>query len=339
MDAIDNRRMYPCYWQRRRSTPTQDLSAFALPRLDEPCEDVCEDVCEDIWDEAKLQYGIRGMLRVRKFMELHGLLSSNSDPFAQQPIKFLILPGLCVKDPSNMASPRKSFTSHTRSQNEEPFHGFGVDGLSHGGAKYVPAFGCTQVISGGAKGQWWQVLPQVEVIIRDSLDLNSAVTCEVQPGHYVKQAGTIEVFVSGQANGLQRMPVFIGPKTGWVTVDATAVGGPRYLRMVAKPRWVVIFQSEEGRGDIVVRRHASLDSDIVAMLVKGTELEQTGPQQMVNGVLRLPIIFRSAASIGNARTVDRNGSSTGWVTCDASSVGGPKFLCSVDTLAELDARD
>mmetsp|Transcript_4376 Transcript_4376/g.7518 ORF Transcript_4376/g.7518 Transcript_4376/m.7518 type:complete len:346 (-) Transcript_4376:187-1224(-) len=302
----------------------QNVSAYALPRQDESGV--------EIWDEARMQYGIRGLLRIREAMQRQQLLSGTSPDM--QPIKFLIPPGLpsrrAEQEPSGKTPLRKGYSRAASRQTDDAKRVSG-DGPGAMSAKFVPDLGSTQVSSGGAKGQWWQVLPEVQVIIRDSLDLNSPVVCEVRPGHYVQQAGAIEVFVSGQISGLQRMPVLIGLKTGWVTVDATTLGGQRYLQMVARPRWTIVYKSDEERGDVVVRRHASLESDAVAVLMRGTEVEQTGPQQIVSGIVRMPIVFPLAANIahtGDRHGVDRGGS-VGWVTCDASSVGGPEFFRSI----------
>ncbi|CAK0809849.1 unnamed protein product [Prorocentrum cordatum] len=73
------------------------------------------------------------------------------------------------------------------------------------------------------------------------------------------------------------MPVL---SRGWATVDATAVGGPRYLRPVRAATWQVVFTSGDPRGDIVVRESLSLESPEVAMLFCGAVVEQSGPQEV-----------------------------------------------------------
>eukprot|EP00439_Symbiodinium_sp_Y106_P040313 s587_g4.t3 len=149
----------------------------------------------------------------------------------------------------------------------------------------------------------------------------------------VLQAGPLEVFVSGPASGLQRMPV---QPRGWVTVDASAVGGPLYLEKVKLPRWQVVFNSGSQKGDIVVRKGVSLDSDEVAVLTCGTVVDQAAPLEETedlaargfrDGIVRMNISFLDTSS--------REPSSSsrvrqGWVTCDATSQGGPRFFEPMD---------
>merc|ERR1719230_2565995 len=126
--------------------------------------------------------------------------------------------------------------------------------------------GKTEVMLGSQKGAWWRNCGEgrLDVLVREQFALTSTELWKVPPGHYVQQGGPCEVFVNGQACGLQRMPVL--PR-GWAKVDATAVGGPRYLEPVRSPRWKVIFSSGSNRGDIVVRSDVSLESEEVAVLL------------------------------------------------------------------------
>eukprot|EP00444_Apocalathium_aciculiferum_P066235 CAMPEP_0183582294 /NCGR_PEP_ID=MMETSP0371-20130417/149392_1 /TAXON_ID=268820 /ORGANISM="Peridinium aciculiferum, Strain PAER-2" /LENGTH=201 /DNA_ID=CAMNT_0025793023 /DNA_START=1 /DNA_END=603 /DNA_ORIENTATION=+ len=148
-----------------------------------------------------------------------------------------------------------------------------------GAGRVEPNMGSTEILPGSQRNDWWKNCEAnaLAVIVREHFSLTSAELWRVPPGHYVQQAGPNEVFVSGQATGLQRMPVL--PR-GWVTVDAISVGGPQYLEKVRRPAWRVIFQSGTARGDIVVRDSLPLDSPEVAVLFKGAHVEQAGPQHV-----------------------------------------------------------
>jgi len=68
----------------------------------------------------------------------------------------------------------------------------------------------------------------------------------------------------------------------------------------------------------VVRLSMHLDSDQVCFLRKGEIIEQVAPQfTLSNGIIRLLIRHPSSPSFPNP---------IGWVTLDASSAGGPRFL-------------
>ncbi|CAE7757998.1 unnamed protein product, partial [Symbiodinium pilosum] len=76
-------------------------------------------------------------------------------------------------------------------------------------------------------GTWWRSCPHKgEVIIRKQVLLTSNEITRVPFGQLVLQAGPLKVF----KGGLVRMP--LQPR-GWVTIDATAIGGPLYLQKVA----------------------------------------------------------------------------------------------------------
>lgn len=124
------------------------------------------------------------------------------------------------------------------------------------------------------------------------------------------------------------MPVL---PSGWATVDASAVGGPKYLETVQsqKPMWQVVFSSGSQRGDIVVRAGVSLESDEVSMLIRGALVEQSGPQEMEDGLIRMPIVFAEPSAPSKAPRNLR-----GWVTCDATSQGGPRFFAPVEAPEE-----
>uniref|UniRef100_A0A7S0ZTZ2 Uncharacterized protein n=1 Tax=Noctiluca scintillans TaxID=2966 RepID=A0A7S0ZTZ2_NOCSC len=192
-------------------------------------------------------------------------------------------------------------------------------GGSNPGGRQVADMGSTEIISGFQRGTCWRNIgkDRLDVIVREHFSLSSAEILRVPPGHYVHQAGPAEVFVSGQAKGLQRMPIL--PR-GWVTVDATSVGGPRYLEVVRSARWRVVFSSGSTKGDVVVRSGASLESREVAVLFFGTVVEQTGPHEVFeDGIERMPIVFQS-------REPSSPSEERGWVTRDATAKGGPRFF-------------
>jgi len=164
----------------------------------------------------------------------------------------------------------------------------------------------------------------MDVLVRDEISLKSKELFTVPPGHYVQQAGPAEIFVSGQAQGIVRMPVL---SRGWATVDATAVGGPRYLVPVRAATWQVVFTSGDPRGDIVVREHLSLESGEVAMLFNGSVVEQSGPQEVEDGLTRMPIVFAEPSPAASSKAPRTR---RGWVTCDATSQGGPRFFAPVE---------
>lgn len=89
-----------------------------------------------------------------------------------------------------------------------------------------------------------------------------------------------------------------------------------------RPLWRVVFASGSDKGDIVVRESISLDSEEVAVLFKGNVAEQDGPQENVEEcIVRMPIAFKDRDPSGPSQT-----RRTGWVTVDATALGGPKFF-------------
>jgi len=180
-------------------------------------------------------------------------------------------------------------------------------------------------------GSWWRVCSSV--IVREDMFLESLALRHAVPGNYLQQGGPAERFVSGKRHGIIRMPIL---PNGWVTIDATAAGGPRYLEHVPAPRWRVVYDSGADSGDVLLRAGVDLDSREVAMLRRGTVVEQARPLELLGtGVLRMPVTVlldgwtapaasqdwaNDGVSCGEAMAV------TGWVTVDATAAGGPIFF-------------
>jgi len=268
-----------------------------------------------IFNQEDLQYGLIWMLQVRAAMM----------PIAKPPevatLKFLICP--------DMAQEEEGDRDRIRGGGRDKGKGKGKEGKgrSETVGRFIPEMGRTEIVPKPQRGTWWRnCCPNKgEVIIREQFLLTSEEITRVPFGQYVLQAGPLEVFVSGPASGLQRMPV---QPRGWVTVDASAVGGPLYLEKVKLPRWQVVFNSGSQKGDIVVRKGVSLDSDEVAVLTCGTVVDQAAPlEETEDGIVRMNISFLDTSS--------REPSSSsrvrqGWVTCDATSQGGPRFFEPMD---------
>jgi len=277
------------------------------------------------WQLEAQKYGIIGLLNLREAML----------PIAKPPevahFKFLICPNFAgdIPELDREYDQRDSRDARRSGADNADRKGKGKGKTKDGkGGRYVPDMGKTEVMTGSQKGQWWRNCPanKLDVIVREQFSLQSSELWKVPPSHYVQQAGPVEVFVSGPAEGLQRMPVL--PR-GWVTVDASAVqfGGPKYLEQVRRPRWKVIFQSGSNKGDIVAREACSLESEEVAVLLCGTIVEQSGPQEInKDGIVRMPIAWPEHSGrdpSDPSRPPLRRG---GWVTCDATAQGGPKFF-------------
>jgi hypothetical protein len=82
--------------------------------------------------------------------------------------------------------------------------------------------------------------------------------------------------------------------------------------------WRVTFKSDTPKGDILVRKGVSLESDEVGCILFGSLVQQSGPQETLeDGIIRMPIVWDDPEGKGRRQ---------GWVTCDASSQGGPKFF-------------
>jgi len=296
--------------------------ASGSPEAD--ASDVGGDFDKATWEVSEHKYGLSGLIRMREAMM----------PIEKCPetahLKFLIVPGAsdapdAVGDASETRESRDLRRGGERPERKGQGRGKGKESK---GGRYVPDMGRTETLPMTRPGQWWRNCtdPGLDVIVREDLSLSSPDLFKVPPGHYVQQSGKCEVFVSGKATGLLRMPV--APR-GWVTVDATQVRGPKYLEQVRTPSWKVIFQSGSTKGDIVVREGRLLESPEVAVLLYGTVVQQAGPQEVLeDGIVRMPIVFPEAEREGP----DMSGGSrkpylrTGWVTCDATSQGGPRFF-------------
>jgi len=262
------------------------------------------------WDESQNMYGIIGLLHRREAM-----LPIDKPPETEH-LKFLICP-----NPGEELVDGLEVQQRQR-QNDRKGRGRGRDKAGKSG-RYVPEMGKTETLNTTQRGQWWRNIGtgSISVIVRESFSLMSNELWTLPPGQYIQQAGPAEIFVTGQAAGLQRMPV---QPRGWVTVDATAVGGPKYLEPVKAPRWRVVFSTGSTKGDIVVRDGVSLDSEEVAKLFSGMTVEQNGPQELLgDGIIRMPIVFNDTTASSSSGPSKPQ---VGWVTCDATAQGGPKFF-------------
>jgi len=283
-------------------TAMAESAESALPSTAVPSEDACE--------PASQLYGRKGLLHLREAM----MPIPKAEEMAT--LKFLIFPSFPGAD-----APEADAEIRDKAKSNQKGKGKGK-GEKKASGRMIQDMGRTEIMTNTMRGQWWRNCSSdtnIDVIVRESFSLQSNEIWKVPPGHYVQQAAPCEVFVSGQAQGLQRMPVL--PR-GWVTVDAVSVGGPKYLDPIRSPTWKVVFQSGSSKGDIVVREGLSLDSDEVSVLLFGARVEQAGPQEVLDdGIVRMPIRFPMVQQDGN-----RPQTGTGWVTCDATSQGGPKFF-------------
>lgn len=263
------------------------------------------------WVIAEQQYGILRLCGIRKAM------MPIKKPQEMRHLKLLIVAGLV---PAGDDLDDDIAADRPRRQPRDVRQGGKGKGRG-GGGRHGPDMGDPKAANPGPhRGAWWRnVSDNTEVLVREGFNLQTPELWRLPPGQYVQQAGPIETIVSGQAEGLMRMQIL--PR-GWVTVDASAVGGPRYLEKVDKPSWKVVFTSGSNKGDIVVRETVSLESDEVAVLWCGDIVEQSGPREVLeDGIVRMPIGFRNAGPAG---------SGIGWVTIDATAQGGPKFFNAVE---------
>jgi len=286
--------------------------------VEEAYNGVVADFDSDAWDPASALYGIYRLCRIRE------LMLPIEQPAETLHLKKLNCPRTLEDGPplESVVQPdtRGQFRS-TAGTADRKGKGKGKDKTLRAGGRLIPDMGRTEAMPNWQKGQWWRNVgaENLDVVIREQFHLVSQEIGKIPPGHYVQEAGPVEVFVEGQACGLQRMPV---QPRGWVTVDASEVGGPKYLEPVRSARWKVVFSSGSNKGDIVVRDAVSLESDEVAVLVTGTVVEQGGPQEVLkDGIIRMPINFSDGR---NSSGKSRQG--RGWVTCDASAQGGPTFF-------------
>jgi len=278
------------------------------------------DFDKSICEPAARRYGII------KLMELREAMMPIERAAEVKGLKFLHFPGYGVEDdePEEKERRTKEDRGGDDRRSNDRKKGKGKGNKQREGGRYVPEMGKTELQTGYVKGQWWRNTAQndLDVIVRDGFSLMSHEIWKVPNGHYVQQSGPAEVFVSGQAQGLTRMPVY--PR-GWVTSDASTVGGPKYLESVKVPRWQVSFKSDAPKGDILVREAVSLESEEVGCIPHGTFVEQTGPQETVeDGIIRMPISWPSSEP--SSASGSRPKLKAGWVTCDATSQGGPKFF-------------
>jgi len=284
-----------------------------VPRDDEGEE--APDFDPGTWAPAENRFGMNRLLELREAM------MPIEKPEAVKFLKFLFFPGYGLQEGSEDEKERKP--DRDRGDRRENKKGKGK-GKQQQGGRSVPGMGKTELQPGFVKGQWWrnEASNEMAVIVREGFSLMSQEVWKVPHGHYVQQAGPAEVFVSGQAAGLVRMPVC---PSGWVTSDASSVGGPKYLEAARVARWKVSFKSDTPKGDILVRESVSLESDEVGCIRYGSFVTQCGPQATLeDGIIRMPITWADAqpsSSSGGVRTMH-----TGWVTCDASSQDGPKFF-------------
>lgn len=275
-----------------------------------------------VWEPAEQRYGLV------KLMGLREAMLPIEKPADVSSLKFLFFPGYGLVDDDE--PPERERRSDRREGGDrrggKDRKGGGKGRQAQQGGRFVPEMGKTELQTGYVKNQWHRnsAPGDLAVIVREGFSLMSAEIWKIPNGHYVQQAGPSEVFVSGQATGLTRMPVF--PR-GWVTADASTVGGPKYLEAVRLPRWKVAFKSDTPKGDILVREAVSLESEEVGCIVYGSTVLQSGPQETLeDGIIRMPITWHEAepSSGSGAGAKTKNG----WVTCDASSQGGPKFFTS-----------
>lgn len=177
----------------------------------------------------------------------------------------------------------------------------------------------------GKAGSWWRVNGSLteDVVIRMGVSLASSELQRIRAGDLVQQAGRARVLVSGRANGCIRLPI---RPTGWVTADAQAAGGPKYLVKAGVPRWRVVFHSSP----VIVRSDFDLTSKEVETLYNGDIVEQAGPtSRREDGLIRMPItptIVRRSEGDGDHDGHVGQGRVLGWVTLDATEAGGPLFF-------------
>mmetsp|Transcript_58525 Transcript_58525/g.151242 ORF Transcript_58525/g.151242 Transcript_58525/m.151242 type:complete len:497 (+) Transcript_58525:67-1557(+) len=289
-------------------------------RVDEETAEA--DFDKEAWAPADSKYGILGLLNLWEAMK------PIEKPEEVATLKLLVFPKYEVEGAGAEADRDAGGSREDRRLAKGK--GKGQEGKlpepPKGGGRFVADMGKTEVQAGSRRGHWWRNCAEgnLDVIVRDQFSLYSTELCKIPPGGYVQQSGGCEIFVSGPAAGLQRMPVF--PR-GWATVDASTVGGPKYLEMVRKPTWKIIYKSGSAKGDIVVRESLSLDSKEVAVLSIGSRVEQSGPQEIQgDGIVRMPITFGQGIARDPSDASRPARVSCGWVTCDATSQGGPRFF-------------
>lgn len=286
------------------------------------CGQDIPDFTNDVWELPAFKYGIIGLMSLRQAM------MPIDKPVEVSHLKFLLDPsqtafsvgsGARVDDNRDREDRDKRTGDKKRNNKKDKDHHKSRDKETEKRTgRIIPNMGETAVLAGTQRGHWWRNVGDLDVVVRSEFSIFSTELFKIPAQHYALQAGPIEVFISGPAKGLQRMPV---QPRGWATVDATEVGGPKYLERVKSPRWRVIFQSGSARGDIVVRESFSLESQEVSVLTYGTLVEQAGPQELLEeAIIRMPICIPSSSSKEPTKLT------VGWVTCDARAQGGPQFF-------------
>jgi len=172
----------------------------------------------------------------------------------------------------------------------------------------------------GHRGAWWRVRSSLreDLVIRHGVSLSSAEIRRAAPGETLQQKGKPRVMLEGRSQGCIRMPV---QPYGWVTADASRAGGPQFLTRVHAPKWKVVYQAptpSSSSGDVTLRASEELSSEAVSSLFCGDIVEQAGPTILLpEGIIRMSIV-----TTGPLKTF-------GWVTVDASAVGGPVLLKAI----------
>lgn len=173
------------------------------------------------------------------------------------------------------------------------------------------------------RGAWWRVRGNLreDLVIRSGLSLSSAEVHRAAAGEVFQQKGLPRVITAGKSSGCIRMPI---QPSGWVTADASRVGGPQYLIRTHAPQWRVVYQSPgngAGGKDVIVREGIELDSEAVGNLACGDLVEQAGPViRRPDGITRMQVNSKTINGTNGGHRV------SGWVTSDASAAGGPEFF-------------
>mmetsp|Transcript_37938 Transcript_37938/g.80657 ORF Transcript_37938/g.80657 Transcript_37938/m.80657 type:complete len:330 (-) Transcript_37938:52-1041(-) len=185
----------------------------------------------------------------------------------------------------------------------------------------------------GQRGAWWRVRTSLreDLVVRAGISLVSAELRRTAPGEMLQQKGRPRVLTRGRARGCIRMPI---QPCGWVTADASRIGGPQYLFRAHAPRWRAIYQSpnRNGKGDVLVRSGQELDSEAVVSLLCGNIVEQGGPAEVrPDGIIRMRITACIGRGVGDgdeagSRADEAGSKVSGWITVDASAAGGPVFF-------------
>mmetsp|Transcript_24972 Transcript_24972/g.58083 ORF Transcript_24972/g.58083 Transcript_24972/m.58083 type:complete len:282 (-) Transcript_24972:221-1066(-) len=261
------------------------------------------------WSSEQRVYGIVCLLRCR------ALMTELPKPAEVAHLKYLATCRGATKKTRCHKPPRQSPTAAATASQEGQEGAVGAVGdvtapeVSNGGSELTEV--CE---SAGHTGTWWRACGNVDIIVRKNVSLFSEELRRIKPGCCVQQNGLALRFVSGQTRGLVRLPV---QPDGWVTSDAQAAGGPKFLEPTGPPRWRVVYESGTPHGDVLVRSGSNLESEEVAVLRCGDVIEQAGPQQMHGGVWRMLVSVPDAASSWYR---------AGWVSVDARPAGGPVFL-------------